>query len=195
VTVLVPIVEGQSEERSIGGFLRRVLHARGRYDVEVARPIRVKRHRVVRDGELEKHLALAMRARPGASSILVLLDADDDCPAELGRHLRERADAAVELPVGVVLPNAETEAWILAGIESVRGLRGIDPTASPPDDPEGVRDAKGALTRRMNGTRGYVATADQPALLAELNVELAADRSRSFRKLLSELDRLLPGWT
>jgi Domain of unknown function (DUF4276) len=189
-TVLVPIVEGQSEERSIGVLLRRMLSEMGVYDAEIARPFRVKRGRVVREGELERSVKQAIRSRVGATGVLVLLDADDDCPAELASMLLPRvSDQAV--PVRIVVPKAETESWILAAIESLRGHRGIRHDALPPPDPESVRDAKGALSSRMEGTRGYVATDDQPALLGTMDLALAEERSPSFAKLRRDLVALI----
>lgn len=88
--------------------------------------------------------------------MLVLLDADDDCPAELGPELLRRAAEATQLPVRVVLPKIEIEAWVLSRIESVRGVRGISRGAKTPADPESIRNAKAALSDRMDGTRGYV---------------------------------------
>lgn len=181
--VLVPIVEGQSEVRSIAGLLRRMLAERGSYDINVAQPFRVKRNRVVRPDELERAVTQAIRSRPGASGVLVLLDADDDCPATLGQELCDRGAKTTDVPVRVVFAKVETEAWILAAVESVRGCRGIRHDANSPPDPEAVRDAKGALSALMEGSRGYVATDDQPALLSELDLRLAAQRSPSFAKL------------
>jgi hypothetical protein len=181
--VLVPIVEGQSEERAIGLLLRRILVDHGVHDVQVARPFRVKRNLVVRDGELERALTQAVRSRIDATGVLVLLDADDDCPATLASELCERGAKTTHVPVKVVLAKAETEAWILAAIESVRGHRGIEADAKPPAAPELVRDAKGALSRRMEGSRGYVATDDQPALVSVIDLDLATRRSPSFAKL------------
>jgi Domain of unknown function (DUF4276) len=181
--VLVPIVEGQSEERSVGGLLRRMLGELDIYDVSVARPFRVKRNRVVQEGELERSVIQAVRSRSGASALLVLLDADTDCPATLAPKLIQRGEKATTVPLRVVFPKVETEAWILAAVESVRGQRGIRDDAECPSDPESVRDAKGALSARMGGTRGYVATDDQPALLSALDLNLAAQRSPSFAKL------------
>lgn len=186
--LLVPIVEGQSEERSIGLLFRRTLRETFEtYDIDVARPFRVKRNRVVREGELERSILQAERSRAGAVAIFVLLDADTDCPALLGRELRQRAAVQTDLPVSVVLPKIEIEAWILAGIESVRGVRGIRADAEPPDDPEAVRDAKGALSRMMNGARGYVATDDQPAFFSQLDLRLVATRAPSFTKFERDL--------
>lgn len=123
--MIVPVVEGQSEERAVGVLMRRVLHELGVFDLEVARPFRVKRQRVVREGELERSIVQAQRSRPGASAVLVILDADEDCPATLAPHLLERARAQTDLPVCVVFPKVEIEAWILGAIDSLRGVRGI----------------------------------------------------------------------
>lgn len=189
-SVLVPIVEGQSEVRAIGGLLRRLLSDMGVYHVEIARPFRVKRGRVVREGELERSVTQALRSRSGATGALVILDADDDCPAALASQLRDRT-TSFPVRVCVVLPKAETEAWILASIESLQGQRGIRDDAECPADPEAIRDAKGALSRRMRGDRGYVATDDQPALLASMDLALASQRSPSFRKLRRDLAALV----
>jgi hypothetical protein len=123
--------------------------------------------------------------------VLILLDADDDCAAQLGANLLERARSATSLPVGAVFAVREYEAWLLAAIESLRGSRGIAVDASAPADPESPRDAKGRLTAVMNGSRRYVAVADQAALTAAVDLSLVADRSRSFRKLRSDLLRLV----
>lgn len=180
--MIVPIVEGQSEEASISSLVRRVLHELGDYQSQVARPLRVKRQRVVRPGELERSLELAIRTRPGAQSCLLVLDADDDCPAELGAELRTRGRATSAVRVEVTIPKVETEAWILAGIESLRGFRGIRDDAVRPYDPEAVRDAKGAITRLMMPGRTYLPTDDMPALLARLDLRLVAQYSPSFLK-------------
>lgn len=189
--VLVPIVEGQSEVRSIGTLLRRMAVDLGAYDITIARPFRVKRSRVVRDGELERAVLQAVRSRQGASGVLVLLDADDDCPVTLAQRLCGRAANTTNLPVRVVLAKAETEAWILAAVDSLRGCRGIRHDAEPPSDPENVRDAKRALSSLMAGSRGYVATDDQPALLSEIDLSLAAQRSPSFAKLARDVAALV----
>jgi hypothetical protein len=189
--VLVPIVEGQSEVQSIGGLLRRMIADLGIYDVGVARPFRVKRSQVVREGELERAVIQAVRSRAGATCVLVLLDADNDCPAILAARLRGRGATATSLPVRVVLAKAETEAWILAAVDSVRSCRGIRDDAAPPPDPEEVRNAKGALSIRMEGSRGYLATDDQPALLSALDLGLAAQRSPSFAKLARDVASLV----
>ncbi len=190
MAVLIPVVEGQSEERALGVLLRRVVATTDTPSTEIARPFRVKRNKVVRTGELERVVAQAVRSRQGATAVLIVLDADDDCAAELAPLLVQRGGTVAGLPVGVVLLTVEIEAWILATIESVRGVRGISPDAQPPADIESVRNAKGALTERMTGSRGYVATDDMPALFATMDLELAQRRSPSMAKFVREVRRL-----
>jgi hypothetical protein len=89
------------------------------------------------------------------------------------------------------MPKAEIEAWVLAGIESLRGHRGIRMDAECPPDPEDVRDAKRAISDRMEGTRGYVATDDLPSFFATLDLDLALRRSPSLAKLERDLRGLI----
>lgn len=130
--MIVPVVEGHSEVLSIGVLARRVLHELDVFDVEIAQPFRVKRNRVVRRDELERTIIQAVRTRPGATAILVVLDADADCPATLSHELKTRASAVTNLLVAVVFPTIQIEAWILAGIESLRGSAGFSATRIPP---------------------------------------------------------------
>ncbi|NLE37759.1 MAG: DUF4276 family protein, partial [Pirellulaceae bacterium] len=121
--------------------------------------------------------------------VLVLIDADDDCPAELGPELLARAGRIrPDIPLGVVIAKSEFESWILAGIEGLRGKRGIPDDVRPLDDPESIRDAKGRLSRLM-GT--YKETVDQPALTSHFDLHQARRRSDSFDKLCREIHRLL----
>ncbi len=187
---IVPIVEGQSEERSVAELIRRLLSEGALYGVAVARPFRVKRSKVVRPDELEKSIAQASRARSGAAAIIVLLDADDDCPARLAPHLLARATAHSHLPVAVVLASREFEAWFLACKASLRGVRGIRADATAPHEPEAIRDAKGRVSENMAGERGYIPVDDQPALVAKMDLEAATRGSPSFAKFVREIDRL-----
>ncbi len=79
---IVPIVEGHSEVESVPVLMRRIFSQHGIYDLKVAKPIRVKRYQVVKEGELEKAIGLA-RLRPNCGAIMIILDAEDDCPKGL----------------------------------------------------------------------------------------------------------------
>ena len=129
--------------------------------------------------------------REDCSGILVLLDADDDCPAELAPSLEHWArDAAGGKPCALVMANREYEAWFLASIEALRGKAGILPGAISHPNPEAPRDAKGELELRMPPGASYSASVDQPTLTVHLNLEKAYRRCRSFRKLVSAFGSL-----
>jgi hypothetical protein len=190
--VIVPIVEGYSEVESVPVLLRRYFADTNVYGVEVARPIRVKRNRVVKEGELEKVVELARRQYPEGKAVLVVLDADEDCPADLGPALLGRANSAAygQFHCAVVLPKTELESWFVAAVASLRGHRGICADAGPPADPEGIADAKHWLTRQMTN-RTYVETDDQPAFAERFDFQQAYESCRSFRKFDKEVRAIL----
>lgn len=190
-STIVPIVEGQSEVASVPVLLRRLLHRSGVYDLEIDRPYRVKRDRVVRPGELEKAIAFASRSRPGAAALLVLLDADDDCPAEIGAELAKRCRQAAVLPTLVALASRELEGWFLGAKESLRGVRGIRDDATAPEDPERIRGAKERLSRNMTGGRRYLSIDDQPAFAERMDLDLAQKRCPSFARFVRRFEDLL----
>lgn len=102
MSAIVPIVEGHAEVESIPVLLRRLLVHMDVHHIQVTRPFRVKRNRIVRQGEIERAVKQAVRDRQSVKCILVLLDADDDCPAKLAVSLLKRAKAATHLPIAVV---------------------------------------------------------------------------------------------
>ena len=187
---IVPIVEGHGDAEAVPVLLRRIFAQVQAYHVEVARPFLVKRNRVVKPGELERALLQAARDRTDAASVLVLLDADDDCPAELGPELLARCQQTTNLPVAVVLANKEFEGWFLGAKESLRGTRGIRHDAVALPHPEGIRGAKERLSQNMDRSR-YLAVYDQPALAEQMDLEMARQRCPSFEKFLRDVTSLV----
>jgi len=175
---LVPIVEGHAEQASVPVLLRRILASEHFYEVSIARPFRVKRYSVVRPGELERAVKQAVRSRENAAAILVILDADDDCPAT--------CRSSTHLPAAVVLAQREFEAWLLGAKEALRGVRGIRQDATAPSHPEAIRGAKERVSQNMQGRR-YVPVDDQAALAERMDIRLAADRE--VRRLLCHIHR------
>lgn len=184
------VVEGHGEVQAAPVLLRRIAAELG-HGAKVPRPVRIRRNRVNRAGELERAVELASRDAGEDGSILVLLDADTDCPAQLAPALASRAEAVrPDGMIRVVLAKTEFESWFLAAAASIRGRRAIAASATPPNDPEAIRDAKGVLSSWMPGNRSYRPTRDQAALTAVFDLQ-AARSAPSFDKLWRDVAALL----
>ena len=191
MTAIACIVEGDGEVAALPVLLRRLgaLLTPDRW-VDVLPPIRVRRDRFLnRPDEFRRQLLLASGKCGASGWILVLLDADDDCPAVLGaRILEDGRQVVAHQRMSVVLANREYESWFIAAANSLSGHRGFTHDGRDEPDPDRPRDAKGWIKRRMAG-RSYREITDQPAMSAKFDLETALDRSRSFRKLCHEWTR------
>lgn len=190
---IVTIVEGEGEENALPLLLRRIANEiLQRYDVTFP-PGRVhNRGDLICPGGIENILERTVARTRGADRILILLDADDDCPASLGPQLQRRAAAArPDKQVAVVLANREYEAWFLAAAASVAGHRGLADDLIAPADPEKPRGCKEWLSKRRTDGKPYRPTVDQAALTAVLDLALARSNAPSFDKLCREVERLL----
>lgn len=186
------IVEGEGDVAAVPVLIRRIAaELYPELAINTPRPIRVHRNQVVQPDELEQEVELAARRIGGQGAIFIILDSDDDCPAELGPVLLERAlRTQGNLPIAVVLAKREFEAWFLAAAESIRGRRGLRNDIHSPDDPEAIRDAKGWLSNGMENGRKYHEKRDQPALAASFDLEKAR-QADSFDKCYRDIVRLL----
>lgn len=185
------IVEGDGEVAALPVLLRRLSEWRSpQCQVDIGAPIRVHRDRFLnREEDFRRYLLLAAAKCGDAGWILVLLDADDDCPATKAADVLLRATGCVpHRPVAVVLANREYEAWFVASALSLEGHRGFACGSDLPADPDQPRDAKGWMRAHMAGGT-YGETTDQPAFTACMDLQVAHQRSRSFRKLCGEWDR------
>ena len=186
------IVEGQGDVAAVPVLIRRI--ASDLYPelaIDIPRPIRVHRNQVVQPDKLEQEVELAARRIGEQGAIFIILDSDEDCPAELGPELLRRASQVhSNLPVAVVIAKNEFEAWFLAAAESIRGRRGLRNDIQSPDDPEAIRDAKGWLSNRMEEGRKYHEKRDQPALTDGFDLEQAR-QADSFDKCYRDIVRLL----
>ena len=188
---VVAIVEGDGEVAALPVLLRRMGEWRTpEACTQILPPIRVRRDRFLnRDEDFRKFLLLASGKCGDDGWILILLDADDDCPAELGPQILERARRYVpHRRLSVVLANREYEAWFVAAAESLHGRSRFAFDATEAIEAEAPRDAKGWIKARM-ASRAYGETTDQPAFSAAMDLQQAFERSRSFRKLCAEWTR------
>jgi hypothetical protein len=188
--LIASIVEGDGEFQAVPLLLRRLQAWRSPLlNARPLTPIRVRRDRFLhRDDEFRKQLLLAAAKSGDQGWILILLDADDDCPANLGAEVLRRAQAvAAHRRISVVLAKREFEAWFLAAARSLDGARGFRLVQTIPADAESPRNAKKWLELQMAGS--YSEVIDQPAFTAVFDLQQAYAGSRSFRKLCSEWDR------
>jgi hypothetical protein len=186
---IVSIVEGDGEVEAVPVLLRRLCDwLTPGIDMHPGKPIKVHRNRFLkRDEEFRRMLLLAAAKATDRGGVLILLDADDDCPVELAAEIRQRASAVIpHRSVSVVCANREFEAWFLAAAQSLDGRRGLRVLPDEaPHDPDAVRGAKEWLSHRILDGQ-YRATTDQAAFAATFDLDVARQRSRSFQKLCSE---------
>ena len=196
-----PIVEGQGEVAALPVLLRRLRDEAEAWNIDIARPQRLHRGNFVQRERLQIAVRVAALDNDVAA-ILLLLDADDDCPRELAPRLNAWAtEAAGAKPCAVVMANREYEAWFLASIEALRGKASIRADATSHPDPEAPRAAKAELERRMHEGASYSPTVDQATLSAGLDLAQVYGACRSFRKLVMSFGTLvaatgvaLPNW-
>jgi len=181
-------VEGHGEVEAVRILIQRIwAECLPALPLEVLRPIRIPRSKLIKEGELERAVALARLQTDDNDGILVLIDADDDCPKTSAPQLLERARrAGIARRVSVVLARREFEAWFLAAAVSIRGQRSLPHDLVSPPNSEDVGDAKGWLSERMRGTSVYSPTLDQPALTAVFDLA-EARAAPSFDKLCREV--------
>lgn len=198
---LACIVEGHGEIEALPVLIRRVgeqLTPPVYPSLDSSDVLRVPKSRLLRSGELERHVELLLRKYDGLVRILVLVDADDDCPAELGPRLLERAESVrPEIDVSVVIAKSEFESWLIAGCRSLAGKCGLARDLKPPSNVEAIRGAKEWLKSRMPSEgRIYKETQDQASLTANFDMDAARNPelesfSPSFDKMWRELSALL----
>lgn len=185
------IVEGDGEVEAVPVLIRRIgVAVSPLTPPTVLKPIRVRRQRLLKEGELERHVRLAAVRAGDGGGILILLDANGSCPAEIGPLILQRARAlGTGCRIEAALAKCEYETWFVEVVESIAGARGFPPDVSAPEDPEAIRGAKEWLRNRMHGS--YRPTADQAALSAGFDMALARRRSPSFGKMWRAVTALL----
>jgi Domain of unknown function (DUF4276) len=189
---IAPIVEGHGEVGAVPELLRRLASWIAPYKaIQINPPIRTNKAKFLSDQiEFFKKIQLAKLKASTDGWVLIILDADDDCPVNLCSKISERAKEQFDTKnIAVVIANREFEAWFIASAASLSGVRGFTlNTNSVVIDPDAPRDAKGWLGRQM--PHSYHEVSDQPAFCARMSLEDAWNASRSFRRLTSEFIRM-----
>ncbi|MDF1522197.1 MAG: hypothetical protein P1P87_05185 [Trueperaceae bacterium] len=176
---LASIVEGDGEVEALPVLIRAWFP-----QVVLLKPIRVSRDRFIRDAEDQlRYVRLARRL--GATRLLVLLDAHEDCAVELASTLSPRIAAEFVDPVAVIFAVREYATWFLQCLPEFAEERSRQ-------DLESVRGAK----ERIRAVRGrYTPTADQAGLTKRLadttTLGDAVELPKSLAKLQRDLKHML----
>jgi len=190
---LAPIVEGHGDAASVRILVNAILNPMGIY-VEVAKPIRLDRGKIVKPEEFGRHIELARINAGKDGAILVMFDSDGECPLDLSRSCCEILDRR-GLPYLVSVAHHMYENWFIASADSLMGKRGLTSSYVSPLDPESVASPKSWLERHhVDNSRSkkvwtYSERVDQPALTSYI-IPSHARSSRSFRHLEDGLLRL-----
>lgn len=190
---LASIVEGHGEVEALPALLHRIARSTAFKGVlRVNPPIRVKSGSFLNDESyFRKHVTLATaKAAQVGGCMLILLDCEDECPGALGPHLLQRArEVRTNVDIFVALACREFETWFVTAARSMRGLRGLPPDLESPQAAEGIRNAKGWLSKQMN--EAYDPVIHQLEFTRAFDLEQArANRSfdRLFRRIHSFLE-------
>jgi hypothetical protein len=205
---LVPIVEGDGEVAALPVLLRRLFHEVYQiYDVSIARPKNAHGSgNLTAADQLERFVAYAL-LEPECDGVLVLIDNDaaqslieenaleDDCAPAFAHHLAARIQAMhPSKPVAIVVARWEYEAWFLASLGTVGAVVGMPEGTIYAGNVESEHSAKGWIERRLHPGQKYSETRDQARMTAYLDLESAAHRSRSFKRLKHALEQLMDAY-
>ncbi len=188
------VVEGFGDVDALPILLKRIVKS---IDADVMldasrAPIRVPRNKIEKPQVIEDAVNAAAKQVGGVGGILLLFDADKDCPKKLALNLSKKAkETRSDLPISVVLANREYESWFLASAESLRGKHGLSDTFEAPANIEDKRGAKEWLEKYMPPGSSYKETIHQPLFTREIDIELARQNSPSFNKLYRDLQVMI----
>jgi Domain of unknown function (DUF4276) len=204
---IVPIVEGQTEVGCVQGLLRRVWEEllAGPIPLQVLPPSRGKRDSLVspsgtalaeKIGEAYSRLSQCLRRDPsGRGLLLLLLDAEGDCPAELApRLLAVARQARGDATIACVLAKRMLENWIVAGASTLAGVNDLPdplPARDQFEDRSGAAWLDGQLRSRKR-TRRYKKTVDAKVFVRAMDLAECRANCPSFAKLCRELQARLP---
>lgn len=191
---IASIVEGKGEVEALPVLLGRLVAGiRPRRRPEILQPFRLDRSRIVKEHHLRKAVEFCAYRVQGDGLILILLDSDGDCPAELSARLKPwAAETAWNCPTAVIVAHCEFEAWFLAAARSLAGHRGLPEDLQDHPSPETPRGAKEWLSARKGPGSKYSEILDQPRLAACFDLD-SARRAPSFDYFRRTFERLLEG--
>jgi hypothetical protein len=196
---VVVIVEGHGEDGAIRTLLERIWYELLGGDFIEVIPWRGKQGQLrKKDGLCPVVEAAAIKLHSTERTdfrrlLMVMTDSEnEECPRTVAPDrvawAREvRSDPATE--IACVMPHPMFETWFAAAAESLRGKNGLPANLPKPEDPE--KDGLGKAWIKNHLPRKYKETVDQPRFVGHMSLTECRDSSRSFRKLVKELEQRL----
>ncbi len=185
---LAPIVEGHGEIEAVPALLHRIAQATNHPgQLIVNSPLRVKSGSFLADNDYFKKQVILASAKAAQRSghVLILLDCEDHCPAELGpKLLKDALTVRSDVAMITALAFREFESWFIAAAPSLGGLFGLPSNLNRPLNIDGIRDAKGWLGARMGV--GYDPIVHQLEFTRKFDLE-QAKQSHSFARFFKRI--------
>jgi len=188
------IVEGDGDVLAVPVLVRRIFSAHGVFDASVANPVQGR-------GDLPKvrrrfsdfFQAAALEQHP----VLCVLDFDcEDCVDVLAEeeNFRRMAEAILPgYPFQACFMVKEYETLFLSDPVTTRDvLPKVRAGYEFPQDPESVRDAKGALSAAQEKGWSYKPTVHQAKLSAQVDLGVLRENSPSYRRFEAAVLTLVP---
>lgn len=190
---IAPIVEGHGEQNAIRPLLTNIISSTdGNVYPRIGAPYRVPWGSLVNaPGRLEQAAQVVLREGGLNSRLLVLLDADECCPALLGPKLHQRLVSQFpDTPISVSVAEWEYESWFIASAESIALHVGASLEVEVPENIEEIHNPKAWIEQNILHGR-YKETSAQASFSSAIDVPLARQRSHSFNRFCLEVERLL----
>lgn len=172
------VVEGPGDAAALPILLRMHMHSTDDYRDALGKPVPVHgRGNATVPGGLEGFVTIAA-VRPGCRAVLVVLDGEGDCVAELGPALRSRLTIR-NTPLAVALADKSYEEWLSCSVETL-DIGAVSYTA----------DVGASSIQELLRPRKYVKPTWQPRLTARMDLPLASSRNKSLARMLARFDEL-----
>lgn len=173
------IVEGPGDFGATPRLLRGYLHSIGMYQDMLGEPLAANGlGNLTVAGGIEKFVNIA-QYRPGCAGILVIVDADRECPVSVGQGLLARVSDS-RVPVVICVADRNFEDWLYASLESF----------DLPGSPVFVAGEHGGAALHQLLPSGYRKTVDQPRLAARIDYGLVSGRNDSLDRLFTKVAEL-----
>ena len=194
---VVVIVEGHGEDGAIRTMLEKIWYELLQGDYIEVIPWRGKQGQLRQRESLQPVVEAAAIKLHGTERsdlrrlLLIMVDSEGDCPGTVAPELVAWArEFRSDTEIACVMPNPMFETWFAAAADSLRGKNGLPADLTKPDDPE--RDGLGKSWVKKHLPHKYKETVDQPRFVGHMSLTECTGSSRSFRKLLKELEQRLP---